>query len=416
MNIPRFRTRGLYFLLFTCSFFGIEPTPFEQWEQKKFELMALFLPPDPAILCLGEKNFQISAAYPRSTRISFPFKPTTPIDLFCLDLDLNLQIPLEIPSTVTCIYIHMSDGSLSSLFSNVENAIKKSGFIILTDWHTKGEKAVIFVKQTYFYNQKINRFLQTHKVTHQKYRVYYEPFFKVYYYLEDETDDSLKNILKQGLPYEGNIGIIIDYLIQEGSLAVDVGAHIGSHTIPMARKTGAQGAVLAFEPDKVSYMELLKNLSVNSCNNVIPICKALGALPKTTFLSKHKIEEQDTDATGDLVETIALDSLNLNNLSLIKMDIENYEYFALQGARETILRNKPIIVFECWIGKDYLNSPPKEKINFDRVISLIKSYGYEIYVIYCNDFIAFPLDGSNDPTNYKKNFKKLDLNNFDLGL
>ena len=98
------------------------------------------------------------------------------------------------------------------------------------------------------------------------------------------------------------------------------------------------------------------------------------------------------------------------------MDVENYEYFVLKGAKETILRNKPVIVFECWIGADYNNSNPKEKANFDRVISLIESYGYEIHVIYCNDFIAFPTEATGELAEYKKRFKKLDINNFDLGL
>jgi hypothetical protein len=37
-------------------------------------------------------------------------------------------------------------------------------------------------------------------------------------------------------------------------------------------------------------------------------------------------------------------------------------------------------------------------------------------VIYCNDFIAFPTQTTVELAEYKKKFKKLDVNNFDIGL
>jgi FkbM family methyltransferase len=294
--------------------------------------------------------------------------------------------------------------------------MSQSGFMLIAHWPRKEREGdALFVKQAFFYNSKIGEYLKKNKITDEHSKIYYEPFFKSYYYLEDNTDDSLKSILKEGLPYEGEIGLIIDDLTETGSLALDVGSHIGIHTITMSRKTGPQGAVIAFEPDKKYYMELLETLSLNECTNVLPICKALGDTCKSAFFQKYMIQEEAV-GVGDWVETLSLDSLHLNNVSLIKMDIENYEYFALKGAQETLLRNKPVIIFECWIGKDYAKSDPKERANFDRVISLLESYDYEIFVIYSNDFIAFPRHGKSKLESYKNRFRKLDLNNFDLGL
>lgn len=297
--------------------------------------------------------------------------------------------------------------------SDLKKFMEQSGLKLLADGDKDG---IILIKQDYFYNSKISEFLRENKVTSRRYGVYYEPYFKSYYYLERDTEDSIKKTLKQGFAYEGNIGIIIDHLTRKGSLALDIGSFIGNHTITMSRKTGPQGAVIAFEPDKKAYMELLQNLLLNKCSNVIPICKALGETSKMSLLQKNKIEEKGSIEGGDLVETITLDSLNLDDVSLIKMDIENYEYFALKGAKETILKNKPVIIFECWIGKDYETSDPKVKANFDRVISLLESYGYEIYVIFSNDFIAFPIEERGEIANYKSKFRKLDLKAFDLGL
>jgi FkbM family methyltransferase len=262
-------------------------------------------------------------------------------------------------------------------------------------------------------------------------KIFHEPFFDVYYEFEEDTDDSIKKTIKQGHCYEANIGLILCDLAKRGSTVIDIGSHIGIHTIALSRKVGPKGKVLSFEPDFKFYTELLNNLKINGCQNVLPIRKALSESSGQALLStslhpypqiiryedSYSLAYQaDKHVAGELVDMISLDSLNVNNLSLIKMDVENYEYFILKGAEETIKRNKPVIVFECWIGADYNKSTPKEKANFDRVISLIKSYGYEIYVIYANDFIAFPIESKGKLRQYSNKFKKLDLDNFDIGL
>jgi FkbM family methyltransferase len=46
------------------------------------------------------------------------------------------------------------------------------------------------------------------------------------------------------------------------------------------------------------------------------------------------------------INVITLDSLNLDNISMIKIDVENHENEVLEGAKQTILRNKPIVFIE----------------------------------------------------------------------
>lgn len=345
------------------------------------------------------------------------------VDFLCLDLQgAELQVLRSSPASlksVRCLAVHTNLFPFrtgTTQYVDLKSFLEESGFQLLTHWHREGlDGDAIFVKKNYFLNNATQEFMDTHGID-EKYRRYYEPFFKTYYDLDDD-EDSIKTTLKQGHAYEGNIGVILEELTKPGSLVLDIGSHVGVHTVTMSRKAGPQGAVIAFEPNKKLYTELLNTLNINSCGNVISIAKGLSDQPQTVILNDIQIEQcVNESASGDLIETIALDSLNLNNLSLIKIDVENYEYFALKGAKETILRNKPVIVFECWIGADYNNSNPNEKANFDRVISLIESYGYEIHVIYCNDFIAFPTEATGELAEYKKRFKKLDINNFDLGL
>lgn len=345
------------------------------------------------------------------------------IDLLKLDIQgAELQVlrsSPEILKNVKCISVHTNIFPFrvgTTQYHDLKNFLENSGFQLLTHWYREGlEGDAIFVNKRYYLNEATEEFLCNHKID-EKYQRYFEPFFKTYYDLDNDKD-SIKTTLKQGYAYEGNIGVILQELTVPGSVVIDIGAHIGVHTVTMSKKTGMKGAVIAFEPNKKLYMELLNTLSINKCSNVISIAKGLSDKPQTVLLNNIQIEQNVNENTpGDLIETIVLDSLNINNLSLIKMDVENYEYFVLKGAESTILRNKPVIVFECWIGADYENSKPQEKANFDRVIDLVESYGYEIRVIYCNDFIAFPIEEQNELAEYKKKFKKLDRNNFDLGL
>jgi FkbM family methyltransferase len=375
------------FIVFSSFFLTAEEPPlqfegqFGKWSSKKIDLFSLFLPENPK-----------------------------DSDLFYVrGQDFGEEIALA-----TCIYLHSPS---KKSYLEAKKRLAKAQFKQVAHWYRRGEEDEgFFVKRAFFYNEAVHEFLEEQELIHQDYKIYYEPFFRFSYFLEDVTFDSIKNILKQGLPYEGHIGQIIEQLVEPGSIAVDIGAHIGVHTLTMSRNAGGEGAVFAFEPNKKSYAELIQNLLLNHQSNVIPICKALGERRQDTFLGEHKIEEDFAGKKGEWVETVPLDQYHLENVSLIKMDIENYEYHALLGMKETLLKNKPTLIFECWIGKDYENSSLAEKTNFDRVIALLEEYGYETYVIFSNDFIAFPLESSEMQAYFKTQFRKLDFDHFDLGL
>lgn len=49
---------------------------------------------------------------------------------------------------------------------------------------------------------------------------------------------------------------------------------------------------------------------------------------------------------GDTVEVITIDSMDLSGLDFLKLDVEGWELFALQGGRETIQRFKPVVILE----------------------------------------------------------------------
>ena len=229
------------------------------------------------------------------------------------------------------------------------------------------------------------------------YKKYYVNTLDACFYV-DEIPDGIKSFLKKGVYWEGAIGNLIKKYVKEGTNAIDVGAHIGIHTIVMSRKAGPQGAVFAFEPQKKMYAEQLLNLKINNCNNVVSIPKALGECSKTIQMSvRDPINEGGTSIGegGDFAEMITLDSLNLQNVSLIKIDVEHYEYFVFKGAKDTILRNKPVIIFEIMGKYDYETGSDEIKQQYDRVIALVESFGYKVFQYFGNDYVAFPLERLN---------------------
>ena len=82
----------------------------------------------------------------------------------------------------------------------------------------------------------------------------------------------------------------------------------------------------------------------------------------------------DTSKAG-VVKTTVLDTFNLNNIGLIKVDVEGMEEKVLRGGLGTIIRNNyPPILFECWDVGMY--GMPQDK--HDSLFNFLKDFGYEI--------------------------------------
>jgi len=46
--------------------------------------------------------------------------------------------------------------------------------------------------------------------------------------------------------------------LRDGDVAIDIGAHVGRHTLPMARAVGVRGKVYAYEPLPSIYVNLMR--------------------------------------------------------------------------------------------------------------------------------------------------------------
>ena len=234
---------------------------------------------------------------------------------------------------------------------------------------------------------------------YDKYEALFVPH-QGWFYL-DQTDDGLKNILRSGRAWEPEMDELIDRYVRWNSNALDIGAHIGTHTMPMAQAVGPQGIVFAFEPQKKIYRELAMNVRLNQLHNVVVLHCAVGASNKTVFLDEPVDQNEGarfiTQGRGvEQVQMCTIDSLELTNISLIKMDVENYELEVLKGATRTILKEKPVILIEIQGNHVQAAQVSSDKISHMnqmtfRVIQYLEILGYKVFHLSSQDYLAIPL-------------------------
>lgn len=152
---------------------------------------------------------------------------------------------------------------------------------------------------------------------------------------------------------------------------VDGGANIGDHTIEYAMMVGERGSVLAFEPNAAAMECLTYNLrnypQVRFIQSGLGESKYGARLHRSPNVGASHLAKSD-DAE---ISVIALDELNLSELHFMKLDIEGFETFALQGAKDTIARCRPVMLLEVNTGAlERAGSSEAE------LLDLLLSYGY----------------------------------------
>ena len=154
----------------------------------------------------------------------------------------------------------------------------------------------------------------------------------------------------------------------DGVLAIDGGANIGVHTIEWARHMHGWGRVLSFEAQEVVYYALAGNIAINNCLNARAKLAALGdhegdlIVPQPDYFAhasfgslelRHHERTEDIGqrisydpSTGVVVPMVSIDSLVLERVDFIKLDVEGMEIDVLRGARKTLQTLKPILCVE----------------------------------------------------------------------
>ena len=149
--------------------------------------------------------------------------------------------------------------------------------------------------------------------------------------------------------YDEMENFFLKYL-RPGDVVVDVGANIGWYALLCAASVGPQGRVYAFEAHPVTFRYLEENTGLNDFDHVELYQLAIGNAYGEIQLSDSPSDDLNKVITGDGVSVAQrrLDELiPAEPIALIKIDVEGFELFVLQGAIG-ILEHVQTILFEIW--------------------------------------------------------------------
>lgn len=221
-----------------------------------------------------------------------------------------------------------------------------------------------------------------------------------YTYLCYENDTISNSLLEYGY-WENELIKYAETFLNDNSIILDIGANIGTWSIPLAIKNRK---VYSFEPYDSSFYSLCGNIFLNNKEHIIyPYHSAItdNVNKKTSmYLSEtiniggcKLIEKNDNNNQLNRYKLITLDSLKLEKVNFIKIDVEGQELNVIKGGTKTILKNKPVIFFECWdINSHHWNNIPN---THNELMDYIKSLGYNINKIYIDgddNYEAIPIN------------------------
>lgn len=141
-----------------------------------------------------------------------------------------------------------------------------------------------------------------------------------------------------------------------GDCVVDIGANVGHYAGRLAHLVGPQGRVIAFEPVPATFELLSANMARLGASNVTLVNAAASGesawltmnVPKQAGGADNYYLAHVTDLEDGIgVLGLALDSLALPRpIRLVKMDVEGHELPAVEGMRELLLRDRPVLIVE----------------------------------------------------------------------
>lgn len=162
-------------------------------------------------------------------------------------------------------------------------------------------------------------------------------------------NDWVGSAIIRDLFWEPHIEKFLKVNLSKDDVFLDAGSNYGYHSIVSSLLCKK---VYSFEPQKALFD--IQNLSIqkNNISNVETFNLGLGnEIKKSEMLY---IDYNQSSNFGDLsigeggneIEITTIDNLNLDKLDCIKIDVQGYEKFVVQGGLETISKCKPTFIIE----------------------------------------------------------------------
>jgi FkbM family methyltransferase len=186
-------------------------------------------------------------------------------------------------------------------------------------------------------------------------------------------------------------------LLPTDKILLDLGANIGIMTVPLAKRA-SNGKVYSFEPMPQNLKALKRIIKYHKLNNVTIFETAVGNAPGEIKMVMpiinnvkmqglcHVVDENNPEEGEHFTVPVKkMDDIpelqNAGPIAGIKIDVENFEFEALSGAKQLLLKHKPIIYCELWANekRDLTLNYLKNEIGYQ-----VKIYDGEKLVPYTN--------------------------------
>ena len=170
------------------------------------------------------------------------------------------------------------------------------------------------------------------------------------------SNDTAENYQHTWIPitadWVGAFNKIIIDIVPNKTIAVQAGGWQGVYPFLLSNMFDA---VYTFEPDPKNFHCLVKNCqkeNIFKFNTALSDKSGVVRFDRTPSSGQHRVNHNnhslyDIPVLSTIgVPAVSVDSLNLENLSFLMIDVENYENQVIDGAMETILKYSPVICIE----------------------------------------------------------------------
>jgi len=173
-------------------------------------------------------------------------------------------------------------------------------------------------------------------------------------------------------------------LLDKSDVVIDGGANQGIYSCLMSKNTGETGRVISVEPLETPLKMLTENIKINNFKNIKIIRCGLSnkniigkiyynknEFGQATLLPNPINLTSDTEYQYIKLQTIdtLVKRLKLDKVNFIKLDLQNAELIALEGAVKTIKNFKPGFYLEC------------NKKKFKEIKNRLDKYKYSSYIL-----------------------------------
>ena len=209
-------------------------------------------------------------------------------------------------------------------------------------------------------------------------------------------DVILKVVEREGT-WEQHVQSLMKKYITKEDVCIDIGSHWGIHTELMCQ---LGKLVYSFEADKGNFEiqkenlknynnVILKNIGISDKNETVEWGWEVPGNSGSKGLSNNPMGLYDYGIKKEgVAHCIPLDLLQIQEkIKLIKIDVEGYESKVIKGAKELILKNKPIILLESWSDhRGGIDTKMLEK----NIEPILPFYSYELVKEGEGDWLLLP--------------------------